>query len=67
MVVKQMCDTGRPLGGPCKHCSVTALITDRGMETAGGGGMETKGKERIWKGEDGREGGEMEGARPEDG
>lgn len=23
-----MCHTGRPLGRPCKHCSVTALITE---------------------------------------
>lgn len=54
MVVKQMCDTDGLLGGPCKHCSVTALITDGGMETAGGGGgMETKGKEKIDRRESG--------------
>lgn len=62
-----MCHTGRPLGGPCKHCSVTALITEGGrdagggMETPGGGGcddkgdggMKTKGQERTWKGKEG--------------
>lgn len=41
MVVKRMCHTGRPLGRPCKHCSVTALITEGGRDT--GGGMETVG------------------------
>lgn len=62
-----MCHTGVPLGGPCKHCSVTALITERGRDTGGGtetlggggcdnkgdGGMKTKGQERTWKGEEG--------------
>lgn len=36
-----MCHTGRPLGRPCKHCSVTALITEAKRE----GGIQEEG----WK------------------
>lgn len=48
-----MCHTGRPLGRPCKHCSVTALITkgkkERGIQEEGwkqgeGGGCDNKGE-----------------------
>lgn len=50
-----MCHTGGPLGGPCKHCSVTALITQaerekerevrrEGKLLGGGGGCDNEGE-----------------------
>lgn len=56
-----MCHTGRPLGGPCKHCSVAALITV-GTGELGGGGCKNRGdigmkktdmeiEHRRWSGE----------------
>lgn len=38
-----MCHTGRPLGRPCKHYSVTALITE--AESGREGGIQEEG----WK------------------
>lgn len=59
-----MCHTGRPLGGPCKHCSVAALITvgTRELGGVGGGGCKNRGdigmkktdmeiEHRRWSGE----------------
>lgn len=63
-----MCHTGGPLGRPCKHCSVTAPITEtqKGGGTEGGRGRNGEGLDGVGAGrkeEKEGEGEEMRGQR----